>query len=166
MCIRQTPTPLCAHASIAPGAVSAPMSLIIAAPAAAAARITAGLRVSTASGIALGRQRLDERQHPVELFALGHGRGSGPRRFAADVDEIGAVVPHLPRVRERALPLDIAAAIGKGVRRDVEDAHHERARELEREAPAAKNRGGSTSAGNAPAARSGTWRPLGRQRTR
>src|SRR5688572_3107163 len=52
MCIRQTPTPLPATASIAPGAVRAATSFTIVAPAAMARRMTPGLRVSIETGIA------------------------------------------------------------------------------------------------------------------
>ena len=37
-------------------------------------------------------------------------------------------------------PIDMAATVGKRIGRDVQDAHHERACQLEREAPAAKTR--------------------------
>ena len=56
---------------------------------------------------------------------------TGPRRFTADVDDIGPVRDHLARVVERLFALDELSAIGERVRRDVENAHHARVRQVE-----------------------------------
>ena len=61
-------------ASIAPGSRSAATSLTIAAPAAIAARMTAGLRVSTRPATPSRRERFDERQHARELLVFGDRR--------------------------------------------------------------------------------------------
>ena len=51
----------------------------------------------------------------------------GPGRLRSDVEKIRAVALHAPRLRERGVGIDETAAIGERIRRDVEDAHHQRA---------------------------------------
>ena len=117
------------------------MSLIIAAPAAIAARMTAGLRVSTPTGTPSAASASTSGMTRASSTSSATGLGAGARRFAADVDDVGAVVAHLPRVRQRLFPVGEATTVGEGIRRDVEDAHHERARKVEREGSATKDRG-------------------------
>ena len=52
----------------------------------------------------------------------------GPGGFRADVDDVGALGDHAPGLRQRALRRDELPAIGKGIRRDVQHAHHGRIR--------------------------------------
>ena len=74
-----------------------------------------------------GQELFKQRQQARLLFLRRQRRRARPRGFRADVDEVRAVRGHLAHVRERGLGRVIAAAIGKGIRRDVEDAHDERA---------------------------------------
>ena len=136
MCIRQTPTPPCTHASSAPGDVNADTSLIIAAPAAIAARITAGLRVSTDTATPSPASVCVMPDDPRHLFVLGDRHGARARRLAADVDQVGAIRHHPTRVIERLRRVEVEAAVRERVGRDVEDPHHERARQVERVAAA------------------------------
>ena len=69
---------------------------------------------------------LQKRQQARLLLRWRQRRRARPRGFCADVDEVRAVRGHLAHVRKRRLGRVIAAAVGKGVRRDVEDAHDER----------------------------------------
>ncbi len=85
-----------ATASIAPGARKALMSLIMSAPAASAARITAGFTVSIDSGTFQSRARLDEADHALEFLRLGH-------RIRARPGGLGADVEHLRALLQRAL---------------------------------------------------------------
>ena len=106
-------------------AVRAEMSLIIWAPAssAGAARrpwwypLKAGRR-SGAPAAGTGRMQ--------RAFDFGrHGRALGGW-FAADVNDIGAIPDHLQAVGDGSFRIGEPAAIGKRVRRGVEDAHDQR----------------------------------------
>ena len=66
--------------------------------------------------------------------ASATGGAPGRRRLAADVEDVGALAQQRSRVRERRAGVEVAAAVGERVGRDVDDAHHERPREIEREA--------------------------------
>jgi hypothetical protein len=63
----------------------------------------------------------DHRQDAAQLLSLADWRGPRPRRFAADVDYIGALGRHRLRVRHGLLDNLEAPAVAEGVRRDVED---------------------------------------------
>ena len=138
MCIRHTPTSVPAQASI--GAGRGERRDIVDHRRARRDRRAHHRRLARVDGDddALAGKRRDERDHPRELLVLGDRRRARPRRFAADVDDVGAVVLHRPRVRERTRRIDIPAAVGERIGRDVEHAHHERPREVERVAAAAK----------------------------
>ena len=72
---------------------------MISAPASIAARATAALLVSIESGIAtFAGERFDHGQHAAQLFVGGHGFGIGPRAFAADIEQIGAIGDELQGV--------------------------------------------------------------------
>ncbi len=88
---------------------------------------------------ALRREGIDQRDHPRELVGFGDRRRAGTRRFAADVDQVRAVRAQAARVVERAGDVEIPAAVGERVGSDVDDAHHQRAREIEQVAAAAQN---------------------------
>ena len=72
-------------------------------------------------------QPFDHRHNAAQFLGLGHRIGAGPRRFAADVENVG------PGGGERLAMLDgrlrrrMLAAIGKAVGRDIDNAHDERA---------------------------------------
>ena len=91
-----------AQASIAPGAVNAPMSLIIDAPAAIAARITAGLRVSTATAMpspaSAATSGITRASSPPSAHGAAPGRDDSPPMSIRSAPSSR----HPPRVRERA----------------------------------------------------------------
>ena len=99
----------------------------------AARRITSALRVSTESR---ARLRLasarDDGQHPPALLLEVDGVGTGPRRLATDVEDVGTFSLEPQRVFDRGIRRKEAAAIGEAVGRDVDDAHDQRL--VEREA--------------------------------
>ena len=68
-----------------------------------------------------GADRGDDRDHARDLFILENRVGAGPRRLAADVDPVGAVASKSQRTHGWI----ISTAIGKAVRRGVDDAHDE-----------------------------------------
>ncbi len=69
-----------------------------------------------------GREHgLQPRQLLLERHRLGAAIGAG--RFGADVDDVGAFLDHLPGMLERDFGFDELAAVGEGIRGDVEDAH-------------------------------------------
>ena len=77
----------------------------------------------------------------IALFFLGDGlgglggfarcrgvdAGTGAGGFAADVDDIGALVEKAEGVFDRFLGIEKVSTVGKRIRRDVHDTHHERA---------------------------------------
>ena len=113
MCIRHTAAFDAASASSAPGARIASTSLIIAAPAAIAARITRGLRVSIGNGFAATARRSSNGRTRAIFFLVIDRRRAGARRFPADVEDIGAFRQQLPGVRMRRFQADVTAAVGK-----------------------------------------------------
>src|ERR1700716_2449339 len=119
MCMRQTAALPSDSASMAPGARKALMSLIIEAPAAIAARITPGLRVSTEIGTPRASQdtRIFSSQGMTRASSSASGVG------AAESEEVGALVQHLPNAIGRVTQLEKGAAVGKRVGGYVEDAH-------------------------------------------
>ena len=79
------------------------------------------------------------RQHRLKprQFLVGRNRlraAIGPGRFRADVEDVGALLGHGAGVRDGLGRIDEVAAVGKGIRGDVEDAHDHRP-------PARKQRG-------------------------
>ena len=72
-----------------------------------------------------------------ELLVLGQRRGAGPRRLAADVDDVGPLArPSRSRVRDGAVDVEVEPAVSERIGRDVEDAHDQRAlAELQRRPP-------------------------------
>ena len=75
-----------------------------------------------------GEPREQRGQHGVKprpFLRLGDGNEAGPGRFRADVNDVRAGGGHGPTMGERRLRRDETAAVGEGIRRDVEDAHDE-----------------------------------------
>ena len=70
------------------------------------------------------RQAFDHRKHPAELLGFGHRVGTRTGRLAADVEHVGAGGHQRHAVRGRHLGVEVPAAVGEGVRGDVDDAHH------------------------------------------
>ena len=73
------------------------------------------------------RDLVDHRQHTLEFFLGRHRYGAGTGRFAADVDDVGAVGFHaqcrINSARRYGSGLEFRERIGG----DVEDSHHQRA---------------------------------------
>jgi hypothetical protein len=59
------------------------------------------------------------------FFLRAEGLRAGAGGFSTDVDEVCALVEHRERVLDGAFGMKEGAAVGEGVRRDVEDAHDE-----------------------------------------
>ena len=86
-------------------------------PAAAARRMTSVLRVSIESGTrACGPQRLDHRQDAAAFLLGVDGRGAGPRRLAADVEDVGALGLEPQAMVDRGVGVEIAPAVGRSCR--------------------------------------------------
>ncbi len=76
--------------------------------------------------VGAARQRCDHRQHP-RLLRFGIDRaGARPGRFAANIDDRGALRLHREGRLDRRIAVGEQAAVGKTVRRDVDDTHHNR----------------------------------------
>jgi hypothetical protein len=74
------------------------------------------------------------RQHARQLILERHRLGAGPARLAADVENVGAVPQQALAVRDGTARTGVPAAVRKRIRRDVDDAHHARAVELDAKA--------------------------------
>ena len=68
-------------------------------------------------------QTFDHGHNTLELLGLGHGRGAGPCRLAADVEDGGALARELLTVLDGGVGAEVQPAVGERVRRDVDDAH-------------------------------------------
>ena len=66
---------------------------------------------------------LDHRQQARELVLDLDGRGARPGALRADVDQVGALRGHPPRVLDRPVRRVEEAAVREAVRRHVQDAH-------------------------------------------
>ena len=117
------------------------MSLTICAPAAIAASATGAFIVSIemsaprpASPSMTGRTR--------RISSVGADRrGVAARRFPADVEDGGALRAPASALRDRRLGIEKEPAVGEGIRRDVDDAHHDRRARRPAGAPAAEQLG-------------------------
>ena len=72
----------------------------------------------------LGKHRRKTRELVVERDRLR--AGIWPGRFRADVEDVGAFAGHAARMRDRNRRIEELSAVGEGIRRDIEDAHHQR----------------------------------------
>ena len=115
MCINTTGTPASAAASSAPSWRRAKMSLIMPAPAATAARITSGLKVSMLIGTRVRSQLLDHRNHPTQLFLDRDRRGARAGGFAADIKQVRTLLDQLQAMRDRGLGGVVRATIGERI---------------------------------------------------
>ena len=72
-----------------------------------------------------GSEGPHDRNHPAQL--LGHGRADRPgaRGFATYLDDVGPLLDELETVGDRGLVIEPLTAVGEGVRRDVDHAHHD-----------------------------------------
>ena len=104
-------------------------SLAIAAPAPSAHATTADFMLSMETGVPRATTSPKHRAQPLQLFLGGHRlRAIGPGGLRADVDDVGTLGDHAAGLRQRALRRDELSAVGKGIRRDIEHAHHRRIR--------------------------------------
>ncbi|MDT4877634.1 hypothetical protein FQZ97_1131680 [compost metagenome] len=74
-------------------------------------------------GNALGNQRVDDWHDPVQFLLHTDRCSAGPRAFATDIDDIGALGQHQAGMGDGAGEPVMLATIGKAVRRDIENAH-------------------------------------------
>ena len=130
LCMMMTGAPCSATTRAMSGSRCRPQtSLTIAAPASSAQAATRGLDacrsrpecrcVATAGRIGASRCAFFlERHRPRAAI--------GPRRFRADVDDVGALGGKPPRLLDRRRRLEETAAVGKRIRRDIENAHDQR----------------------------------------
>ena len=130
--------------------VSAETSLTIAAPAPSAASITAALRVSIETAVPPAARRATAGSNALDLVAFPDRLRARAGRFAADVDDRGARLGHCEAGLRGRFAIAEAAAVGKAVGRDVEDARPPAAGRAEPRARAAAA---------AAAARSGSATP-------
>jgi putative 4-mercaptohistidine N1-methyltranferase len=70
-------------------------------------------------------QALEDGPHPVPFLLLRNLRRARAGGFATDVDEIGSFADHLESVSNGAFGIAPGAAVGEGIRGDVEHAHEE-----------------------------------------
>src|SRR5579885_572215 len=82
-------------------------------------------RVDRDHGVLLGEAR-DDWEDPAKLFLDRRRSRARPRRLAPDVDIVGALGDEAQAVLDRLGRIETFAAVGKGVRRDVEDRHQAR----------------------------------------
>jgi len=62
-----------------------------------------------------------------QFLIHGDGLGTGSAALSTDVDDVGAVIDQSAGARQRLFRFEVRPAVGKRVRRHVEDAHDERA---------------------------------------
>ena len=121
--------------SSAPGARSAAMSLTMSAPRSSAARITSGLLVSTDTGTPSVQPPAQHRQH-----ARAAPPRAAPARRPGGVDSPPMSRMSAPSRTSRSqcaiarVGVGVPAAVGERIGRDVDDAHHPRPRQVDREA--------------------------------
>lgn len=72
---------------------------------------------------ALGDQSPDDRDDPAQLLALVDAGRAGTGRFAADVDQVGAVGHQAQAALDGGGRVESAAAVGERVRGHVDDSH-------------------------------------------
>ena len=84
--------------------------------------------------------RFDDRNHPVELFL--HGNRLRPRTggFAADIDDVRALLDHRECVRHGRIAHQKNTPVREGVGGNVQDPHDGRAREIKRATTAVERR--------------------------
>ena len=131
LCMTMTGTPCSATTRAMSGSRCRPhTSLTIAAPASSAQAATAAfMRVDRDRDAERDDVRQDRRK-PRALLVERHADRTaiGAGRFRADVEDVGAFGGKPPRMRDGRLRIEKAAAVGKGIRRDIEHAHDQRPR--------------------------------------
>jgi hypothetical protein len=72
-----------------------------------------------------GRKLTHDRQHPPHLLGGRDAVRTRPGRLTADVHDIGTLRGKRQTVLDRGGGLEVAAAVGEGVRGHVDDPHDE-----------------------------------------
>ena len=85
------------------------------------------VRIDGYRGLDALRQPFHDRQYAALLLSLVYRLRARPRRFAADIQHVGSFLHHPDAGFNGPRGIEQAAAIGKGIGCDVDDAHHERA---------------------------------------
>ena len=71
--------------------------------------------------------RQDRRQPRLLIISrYRHWITVGPRRFRTDIQNVGALLGHFSRVRDRHSGVHELTAVREGIRRHIEDAHDQR----------------------------------------
>jgi len=68
------------------------------------------------------RLRTDE---PAHLLGGGNARRGRPRGFRADIDDVGSQLFEFDSAGKGAVGIGVLAAVGKGIRRDIEHRHQD-----------------------------------------
>jgi len=89
----------------------------------------------------LFRESFDHRDHARQFLLQGHVPCARPRGFAAHVKDVGALFRQAHAMGDGRGGRRVVAAVGKRIRRDVDDAHHPGTVELENAAGAVQLRG-------------------------
>ena len=76
-------------------------------------------------------QGADDRFDAQDFLLRRDFSGPGTRRFAPDVDNVGSSRQECAAVGDRALRIEPLSAVGEAIGRYVEDAHDDRAVEIE-----------------------------------
>ncbi len=129
LCMMMTGAPCSATTRAMSGSRCRPQtSLTMAAPASSAQAATGGFHGIDRDRHAERRSRGQDRLEPRALFLDGDRAHAaiGPGRFRADVDDVGAFGDESPRMLDGRGWIEEPAAVGKRIRRDVENAHDQR----------------------------------------
>ena len=95
-------------------------------------------------------RRCEHRPDAGELFLDAHWQRTRTARLAADVEDVGALGEHLLAAGDRLRRRQSRAAFGERVWRDVDDAHHARPREVDREPARPPDRAAHEKRGRSP----------------
>ncbi len=80
-------------------------------------------RIDGDEGAGLGTNRADDGEDAAEFLGFLDGFGAGAGGLAADVEDVGTFREELEAVLDGATDVGKLPAVGKGVGRDIEDAH-------------------------------------------
>ena len=76
-------------------------------------------------------ERGNDRRNPIDLFLLAHRLRPWSRRLAADIDHAGTRLRHGDAMLDGPRYIDESTAVGKRIRRDIQNAHHDWRRQVE-----------------------------------
>ncbi len=68
---------------------------------------------------------LEDRNQAAELFGFGDPGGAGPGGFGTDINDVRSLLFELDGAGEGAVGVGVLAAVGEGIRGDIQDAHDE-----------------------------------------